>query len=407
MKPKIVIIGCGFAGFGAFYSFVKKINDKVDIIVVDPSVFSLSKPILPEVAFGERALNEALIPIGKYIEKYNHTFIRKEVKLIKPTLNEVILEDDTKINYDYLIISTGAIKDYDAIEGFRDYGYSICDYTQALRFLDRRASSIGRNIVIGACLTKWGSASTIKTLAAPCEGPVGEIMFMLDYYLRKHNKRNETNITVFTPGEIFFEDVGEKVHADMGPIIEKSKINVVVKKILKRIDKEFIEFEDGTKLDCDMAIVIPPYKGPQFLIDSNISDESGFIPTDKYTRHVVYKNIFAAGDVNALAMPKLGHIAVKQAHSASSVIISEIIQKPDIIEFKPEILCIMNRGKEATLILSDWMYGGKIDLTFSGKIPKFMKMAFDAYYFYSHGQMPPQLSEEYLKKLLVSFFNKK
>jgi sulfide:quinone oxidoreductase len=156
MKPKVVILGSGFAGFGAFYSFVKKINDKVDISVVDSSVFSLSKPILPEVAFGERALNEALIPIGKYIEKYNHTFIRKEVKLINPETNQVILEDNSSLSYDYLIISLGAVKDYDAIEGFKEYGYSICDYSQALRFLDRRASSIGNNVVIGACLTKVG-----------------------------------------------------------------------------------------------------------------------------------------------------------------------------------------------------------------------------------------------------------
>lgn len=406
MKPKVVILGCGFAGFGAFYSFVKKINDKVDITVIDSSVFSLSKPILPEVAFGERALNEALIPIGKNIEKYNHKFIRKEVKIIKPESNKVILDDDSIIDYDYLLISLGAVKDYDAIEGFRDYGYSICDYTQALRFLDRRASSIGKNVVIGACLTKWGSASTVKTLAAPCEGPIGEIMFMLDYYLRKHNRRNQTNITVFTPGEIFFEDVGEKVHKNMGPIIEKSGIKVVTQKILKRINKEFVEFEDGSKLDCDMAIIIPPYKGPQFLIDSAISDDAGFVPTDKHMRHTTFKNIFAAGDVNATSMPKLGHIAVKQSHSAASVIISEITQKIDIVPFEPEILCIMNRGEEATLILSDWMYGGTRDLTMSSKISKYMKMSFDAYYFYSHGKMPPKFSEDILSIFLTKLFNK-
>lgn len=406
MKPKVVILGSGFAGFGAFYSFVKKINDKVDISVVDSSVFSLSKPILPEVAFGERALNEALIPIGKYIEKYNHTFIRKEVKFINPETNQVILEDDSSLSYDYLIISLGAVKDYDAIEGFREYGYSICDYSQALRFLDRRASSIGNNVVIGACLTQWGSASMVKTLAAPCEGPIGEIMFMLDYYLRKHNRRDKTNITVFTPGEIFFEDVGEHVHKNMEPVIKKSNINVVTKKILKRIDKEYVEFEDSSRLECDMAIIIPPYRGQKFLIDSNISDEAGFIPTDKHMRHTTYKNIFAAGDINATSMPKLGHIAVKQSHTAASVIISEITQKEEIIPFEPEILCIMNRGEEATLILSNWMYGGNIDLTFNGKIPKFMKMGFDAFYFYSHGKMPPKWSEDYLNKLLVKCLNK-
>jgi sulfide:quinone oxidoreductase len=300
----------------------------------------------------------------------------------------------------------GAVKDYNAIEGFKEYGYSICDYSQALRFLDRRASSIGNNVVIGACLTQWGSASMVKTLAAPCEGPIGEIMFMLDYYLRKHNRRDKTNITVFTPGEIFFEDVGERVHKNMEPVIKKSNINVVTKKILKRIDKEYVEFEDSSRLECDMAIIIPPYRGQKFLIDSNISDEAGFIPTDKHMRHTTYKNIFAAGDINATSMPKLGHIAVKQSHTAASVIISEITQKEEIIPFEPEILCIMNRGEEATLILSNWMYGGNIDLTFNGKIPKFMKMGFDAFYFYSHGKMPPKWSEDYLTKLLVKCLNK-
>jgi sulfide:quinone oxidoreductase len=300
----------------------------------------------------------------------------------------------------------GAVKDYNAIEGFKEYGYSICDYSQALRFLDRRASSIGNNVVIGACLTQWGSASMVKTLAAPCEGPIGEIMFMLDYYLRKHNRRDKTNITVFTPGEIFFEDVGERVHKNMEPVIKKSNINVVTKKILKRIDKEYVEFEDSSRLECDMAIIIPPYRGQKFLIDSNISDEAGFIPTDKHMRHTTYKNIFAAGDINATSMPKLGHIAVKQSHTAASVIISEITQKEEIIPFEPEILCIMNRGEEATLILSNWMYGGNVDLTFNGKISKFMKMGFDAFYFYSHGKMPPKWSEDYLNKLLVKCLNK-
>lgn len=401
MKAKVVILGCGFAGFGAFYSLINQINDKVDIIVVDPSVFSLSKPILPEVAFGERALNEALIPIGKQIEKYNHTFIRKSAKLIKSEQNKILLDDNSIIDYDYLVISVGAIKDYDSIEGFRDYGYSICDYTQALRFLDRRAGYIGNDIVIGACLTHWGSGAKVKTLAAPCEGPIGEIMFMLDYYLRKHNRRSEANVTVFTPGNIFFEDVGEKVHKKMGPIIEKSGINIVVNKILKRIGKDYAEFEDGSRLKSEMTIIIPPYKGANFLIDSNLSDEMGFVVTDEFMRHTEYKNIFVAGDINASSMPKLGHIALRQSYTAASGIISDILQKDYVVKFEPEILCIMNRGDNATLILSDWMFQGKRDLALNGKISKLMKMSFDAYYFYSHGKMPPRWSEDYLKSLLI------
>ncbi len=73
-------------------------------------------------------------------------------------------------------------------------------------------------------------------------------------------------------------------------------------------------------------------------------------------RHVDYANIFAAGDVNALAMPKLGHIAVHQADIASAAIRREVTGTGEIPPYKPEIFCIMNRGgDEATLILSDYL----------------------------------------------------
>ena len=85
----------------------------------------------------------------------------------------------SRINYDILLIATGAVKDYDSIMGFRNNGFSICDDFQAERLAKRLESFEGGKIVIGSARTEWDRESTTIKLDAPCEGPIGEVMFLV------------------------------------------------------------------------------------------------------------------------------------------------------------------------------------------------------------------------------------
>jgi sulfide:quinone oxidoreductase len=58
-------------------------------------------------------------------------------------------------------------------------------------------------------------------------------------------------------------------------------------------------------------------------------------------RHLDYKNIFGAGDLNAITMPKLGHLAVMQADIVTAQLLKEVGENVTIPEYKPEIICIM------------------------------------------------------------------
>ncbi len=259
----------------------------------------------------------------------------------------------------------------------------------------------GGNIVIGAAKTTWDEKSTDILLDAPCEGPVGEMMFMLDFFLREHNLRELSKITVFTPGKIFFDDVGPKIRKKITTIIVKKGINVVNQKAISSIDAKSVHFEDGTKLPSDLTLIIPPYTGPNVIKKSGLGDKYGFVRTDRSMRHPIYQNIFVVGDCNANSMPKLGHIATMQADVAASSFIKEISGKGSVIEFKPEVFCIMNRGgTEATLILSDTLFGGKVDRTLDGPLAHLMKWGFDTYSYYTRGKLPPDLVQNTMEKML-------
>ena len=401
---KVVILGAGFAGLHIFYKIRHLIGRKIDVTVIDTRSHSLLKPSLPEVAFEGAPVSHSLVELKPSLESRDAIFIRDEVTTIDAKSKCLSLKNGKPIDYDYLFVTLGAVKNYNAIPGFRDYGYSVCDDTQALRLWNRVKALKGGNIVTGAALSTWGTRVDAPPLKAPCEGPIGEIMFMLDHYLTHEKGLQRTKdfkIDVFTPGEIFFEDVGDVPRNAVGKIMQERSVDLHNNRVLKEIGKDYIAFEDGTRMPCDLAVIIPPYTAPQVLLDSEIGDEKGFVPTDTQMRHLDYPEIFAAGDITALAQPKLGHIAIIQGAIAAATLMKELGEEVEIPPHDLEVFCIMNMGgHDATLILSDILYGGHTDLVVHSPLSKMMKWGFDSYLYYNKGHMPPDFALDATDKLI-------
>ena len=404
---KIVIIGAGFAGLHIFYKIRHLIGKKIDVTVIDKRSHSLLKPSLPEVAFEGAPLSHSLVELEHTLASRGATFIQSEVSEIDADNNSLRLSSGVKVEYDYLFVTLGAIKDYDAIKGFREFGYSVCDDTQAQKLWERVKTFEGGKVVTGASKSTWGTRVDAPPLMAPCEGPIGEIMFMLDFYLTKDKnltRLDDFKIDVFTPGEIFFEDVGDAPREVVGKYMQERGLTLSNNKVLSEIGKDFIAFEDGTKMPCDLAIIIPPYSAPEVTKNSKIGDEKGFIPTDTTMRHLDYANIFAAGDLTALAQPKLGHIAIIQAGIAAASLLKELGEDVTIPPHDLEVFCIMNMGgHNATLIVSDNLYGGPTDKATYSPMSKMMKWGFDSYLYYNKGHMPPDFALEMTDKLVKLF----
>lgn len=400
---KVVIVGAGFAGLHIFYKLRHLIGKKIDITVIDARTHSLLKPSLPEVAFEGAPIAHSLVELRHTLEGRGATFIQDEVANFAPKENTLTLKSGDTVSYDYIFLTLGAVKDYDAIKGFREYGYSVCDDEQAQRLWERVKTFEGGKIVTGASKSVWGSRVDAPPLLAPCEGPIGEIMFMFDYYLQKDKKFTQAKdykIDVFTPGKIFFEDVGDTPRDAIGKFMQKNSMDLHNNKVLREISKDFIAFEDGTTMPFDLAIIIPPYSAPKVLRDSELGDEKGFIPTDTQMRHLDFANVFAAGDITALAQPKLGHVAIIQAGIAAATLLQELDEDVEIPPHNLEVFCIMNMGgHEATLIASDVLYNGTRDIAFYSPISKMMKWGFDSYLYFNKGHMPPDFAMEMTDKL--------
>jgi len=400
-RPKVVILGGGFAGLRALYR-LGALADQVDLVLVDARQTSLARPALPEVALAGKPVDHARFPLRHAVSRHRARFVNQSVERIEAQSSRVILEDGDELRYDVLLITLGAHKDYDAIPGFKQFGYSVCDDTEAPRLAEALESFGGGPVVTGSAKSIWGARVEVPQLAAPCEGPVAEIMFMVDHELRARGLRERSQVRVFSPGSIFFEDVGPKVHADVEPLVARQGIEVTTGKVLSHLTDAEVHFTDGTSWESALSIVLPPYTGnPVMKASSGLGDEQGFVPTDSTMRHLDFDHVYAAGDGASLSMPKLGHIAVMEADVAAAAIRHDLTGKGEVPAHRPEVFCIANRGGvEATLIYSDTLFGGSIDLTLDGAPAYLMKWGFDGYYFHSKGNLPPDLATEGLELIL-------
>jgi len=394
-RPKLVILGGGFGGLRLLY----QLHRIADLTLVDPRPDSLNKPSLPEVALAGRPVSRTRFPLARPVRSHGARLLTAAAERIDPQAHTVRLDNGQVLEYDYLAVAVGAVKDYAAVPGLEEHGYSVCDDQHAPRLWRAFRAFRGGPVVTGSAPSAWGTRIEVPALLAACEGPIGEVAFMAHRELDRRHLPHR--VEVFSPAEIFFEDVGPRVHAAVEPLLTRAGISVHTSKRLVEVGADHLRFDDGSTLESALSVIIPPYKGPEVVRQSGLGDEAGFLPVDRSMRFLDNPDIFGVGDASALSMPKLGHIAAHQADIAAAALRQEILGEARMPAYEPKVFCIMNRGGiDATLILSDYLYGGGRDIAKSGPLAHLLKWSFDLWTFHSSGHLPPDPMQSALELLL-------
>ncbi|XP_005483433.1 sulfide:quinone oxidoreductase, mitochondrial [Zonotrichia leucophrys gambelii] len=309
---EVLVLGGGAGGISMSARMKRRVGAE-NVAVVEPSKTHYYQPLWTLVGGGAKQLaasarpTESLIPSG--VE-----WIKSRVTAFNPDKNYVCLENDIKVSYKYLIIALGISLHYEKIKGLPE-GF--------------KHPKIGSNYSVQTVEKTWralqdfneGNAIfTFPNTPVKCAGAPQKIMYLADAYLRKTGKRSKANIIFNTSLGVIF---GVKKYADaLLEIIKDKNIVVNYKRNLieVRADKQEAVFE---KLDIpgeteifqyEMLHVTPPMGPPAVLIDSPVSDASGWVDVDKETlQHKKYPNVFGIGDCTNLPTSKTAAAVAAQS----------------------------------------------------------------------------------------------
>ncbi len=367
---KVVIVGGGISGMAVAAKLSRTLSNP-DITIIEPDPTSVSyQPGQTLVGAGVWEKDDIIYNRDEHTPS-NVTMIKDAVASFDPDNNSVTTAGGQNVPYDYLVVATGLMLDYGAIDGLEGVITSSGADNAVVK------EKVGKNGVYsvyfrdGAADTWQGMQKLIAQAKAhtgpeklqalfthpntpiKCGGAPKKMIYLMHSRLVEAGVRDKVDL-VFLPngGKMFgvpeyheailqqFKDRGFKWHykhnlvkLDTDAKIATFKHSWTEKGAWDEDIEEFSVINKSELVDkkYDFIHVTPPMKAPDVVGNSKIGSRKGWVPVKKETlQHVKYNNIFCLGDVAAVPMGKTGGSARKQYAVVVDNLIATMENKPTL-----------------------------------------------------------------------------
>ncbi|MFO1263919.1 MAG: FAD/NAD(P)-binding oxidoreductase [Rhodoferax sp.] len=397
----IVIIGAGIGGMPAAYEMRDALPKEHRITVVNATDYFQFVPSNPWVAVGWRGREQITLPIAPLLERKGIGFVAKAVTAIDAAANNITLDGGERLDYDYLVITTGPKLSFSEVPGAGPtsgggggFTQSICSVDHAMEFWGEYQKFLENPgpVVIGAMP------------GASCFGPAYEFAFILDTDLRKRKLRHKVPITYVTSepyiGHLGLGGVGdsksmlesEMRNRDMKWITNAKTTKVEAGKMsvtqLDDLGNVYKEHEVAFKL----SMMLPAFKGVDAVAAvPNLCNPRGFVLIDEHQRSKAYKNIFSAGVCVAIppveatpvptGTPKTGYMIESMVTAIVHNIADEIAGKPAAAKGTWNAICLADMGDTgAAFVALPQIPPRNVNWFKKGKWVHLAKIAFEKYF---------------------------
>lgn len=339
--PKVVIVGGGFAGLETAFVLRHRLHGQVDLALVSDRDQFLFKPNTIYIPFGAD-VESLLIPLDKPLGKRHISFHHTRVREVDADRRRISLDDGTVLPYDFLVLATGASMRPDEIPGLGEHASTI--------WTPEEMSRLGGRLEALRARALSGQEQRVLFLVPPnnkCSGPLYEIVFMLETWLRKEGLRDKVDIGWSTYEQTFIQAFGPRLHDVVTEEFAERGVHGHNGEVVEKVEAGEVHYADGSTREFDELISFPPYVAA-FDYEGLPSDDRGFLRTELESRRVVRRpEVFAPGDTGDFPV-KQAFLAFLQADSVGEHIAREIDGKGVHHPFDPVSMCVMEMFDKAT-----------------------------------------------------------
>ena len=284
MPPTYLIIGNGPAGFEAAKSIRQRDGHGKIIILSSERHGFYSRPGLAYLLTGEVPESQLFSHSTADYRQLGIILINRRVTSINPSTRNVQLENGDLLNYDALLLATGARSVLPDLPGIDHQGvvtFDSLDDTKRILKLSRRAKQA---VVIG------GGITALELVEGLVKRKIKVHYFLRsDRFWSKVFERNESRLV-----EHRLSSLGVKIH-----------YRTHIKQIIERRGRvAAVEDQRGERIPCQMVgVAIGVQPRSELAQNAGLHTQRGII-VDEYLR-TSDPYIFAAGDVAEIYVPEI------------------------------------------------------------------------------------------------------
>jgi sulfide:quinone oxidoreductase len=345
----ISIIGGGFAALTA----VKKLRAErphAQITLISPTTEMIYYPSLIWIPTSKRTGDELRVDTSAFLKRMNVTHVSASVTGVS-NMGRTVHTSAGDVHNDGLIVASGGrfMKKLPGIE----HAIALCEGISAAEQIRDRIHAMREQ---GGTIA-FGFASNPNEQAAMRGGPMFELLFGLDNWMREQGIRDRFTLTFFSPAQRPGQRLGDQAVDRILKMMAEKNISTHLGHKMVRFEEKKVVTE-GDEFDADLILFMPGMTGPAWADNAGIPLSSGgFLPANAHAQVQGLERVYVAGDAGSYPgpewLPKQAHMADLQAATAAENLIAELDSQPVEKKFKVELVCIMDMHNKAVLVWRD------------------------------------------------------
>ncbi|WP_153117445.1 NAD(P)/FAD-dependent oxidoreductase [Rhodocyclus tenuis] len=368
---RIAILGAGFAALSAARELRRRAPD-VSITLTAPRAEFVYLPSLIWVPTGIRRAADLVLPLARFLDDLRIDHFPASVTGLRDG-GRTIVTDQGEVSNDALLIATGS-RFLNGLPGIEN-ALTLC-------------AGVGAAEEIGARLRQmrgghlaFGFAGNPKEPTAVRGGPMFELLFGVDTWLRQQGRRQQFTLSFFNPTAEPGKRLGPKAMTLLLNEMSERGISTHLGHKLTAFSDSAISTEGG-ELPADLILFMPGLSGPAWAANSGLQlSAGGFFLADEFCAVQAGERVFVAGDAGSYPgpdwLPKQAHMADLQARAAAENLLLSLEGQAPRARARPELICIVDSVNAGMLIYRDAKRGWVLP---SSRVFHWAKRYFERHY---------------------------
>jgi NADH dehydrogenase len=351
-RPRVLILGGGFAGVGA----AQKLKDAdAEVVLVDRHDYHTFQPLLYQLATGLLDTTAVGHSLRDLLEGHGNATIHKaSITAVDLDRRTVSFDELAPISYDYLVFGLGAQVNFFGTEGAAEHAFPMYTLPHAVRLKDHllerwEAADKDPSLVADGALNVvvvGGGPTGVETAGAIAELYRGDLA--KDY---RNVAEDDARITLVEAGPEIFAMFKPNLREYTAKALAKRTVDVKTGMTVSSVSPTRVTLKSGDELAAHTLVWGAGLQGNELVqslgLELQRGNRIGVGPDLTLTDH---PEVYVIGDVAAITdskieqvLPQLGSVALQSGEHAGETIAKRIAGK------KTKPFAYRDKGTMATI----------------------------------------------------------